>query len=167
MAEVKILYEDKDIIVVVKPAGMASQEERSADMDMVSWLKNYLVREKKVKGMPYIGVIHRLDKPVGGVMVYAKTQQAAGKLSEQVRGNKMTKEYLAVLTGTLPKKEGRLEDMLLSNGNYEKESIKRNVPAAGSYAAVSAACRLRWRRDRSFQRRKRRNHHFLLHRRVR
>ena len=83
MAEVKILYEDKDIIVVVKPAGMASQEERSADMDMVSWLKNYLVREKKVKGMPYIGVIHRLDKPVGGVMVYAKTQQAAGKLSEQ------------------------------------------------------------------------------------
>ena len=84
MAEVKILYEDKDIIVVVKPAGMASQEERSADMDMVSWLKNYLVREKKVKGMPYIGVIHRLDKPVGGVMVYAKTQQAAGKLSEQV-----------------------------------------------------------------------------------
>ena len=53
MAEVKILYEDKDIIVVVKPAGMASQEERSADMDMVSWLKNYLVREKKVKGMPY------------------------------------------------------------------------------------------------------------------
>ena len=59
MAEVKILYEDKDIIVVVKPAGMASQEERSADMDMVSWLKNYFVREKKVKGMPYIGVIHR------------------------------------------------------------------------------------------------------------
>ena len=54
-------------------------------MDMVSWLKNYLVREKKVKGMPYIGVIHRLDKPVGGVMVYAKTQQAAGKLSEQER----------------------------------------------------------------------------------
>ena len=52
MAEVKILYEDKDIIVVVKPAGMASQEERSADMDMVSWLKNYFVREKKVKGMP-------------------------------------------------------------------------------------------------------------------
>ena len=123
MAEVKILYEDKDIIVVVKPAGMASQEERSADMDMVSWLKNYLVREKKVKGMPYIGVIHRLDKPVGGVMVYAKTQQAAGKLSEQVRGNKMTKEYLAVLTGTLPKKEGRLEDMLLSNGKTNRTEV--------------------------------------------
>ena len=106
MTEVKILYEDKEIIVVMKPAGMASQEERSMDMDMVSWLTNYLVKEKKVKGMPYIGVIHRLDKPVGGVMVYAKTQQAAAKLSEQVRNNKMTKEYLAVLTGTLQKKDG-------------------------------------------------------------
>ena len=52
MTEVKILYEDKDIIVVVKPAGMASQEERSVDVDMVSWLKTYLVRQKKVKGMP-------------------------------------------------------------------------------------------------------------------
>lgn len=105
MTEVKILYEDKDIIVVVKPAGMASQEERSVDVDMVSWLKTYLVRQKKVKGMPYIGVIHRLDKPVGGVMVYAKTQQAAAKLSEQVRNNKMTKEYLAVLTAHFQKKK--------------------------------------------------------------
>lgn len=136
MAEVKILYEDKDIIVVVKPAGMASQEERSADMDMVSWLKNYFVREKKVKGMPYIGVIHRLDKPVGGVMVYAKTQQAAGKLSEQVRGNKMTKEYLAVLTGTLPKKEGRLEDMLISNGKTNRTEVVADKTSGAKKAAL-------------------------------
>ena len=136
MAEVKILYEDKDIIVVVKPAGMASQEERSADMDMVSWLKNYFVREKKVKGMPYIGVIHRLDKPVGGVMVYAKTQQAAGKLSEQVRGNKMTKEYLAVLTGTLPKKEGRLEDMLISNGKTNRTDVVADKTSGAKKAAL-------------------------------
>ena len=123
MAEVKILYEDKDIIVVVKPAGMASQEERSADMDMVSWLKNYLVREKKVKGMPYIGVIHRLDKPVGGVMVYAKTQQAAGKLSEQVRGNKMTKEYLKL------EKEGAdfMELEKLTLGSLRKAVVEGDV----------------------------------------
>ena len=127
MAEVKILYEDKDIIVVVKPAGMASQEERSADMDMVSWLKNYFVREKKVKGMPYIGVIHRLDKPVGGVMVYAKTQQAAGKL---------TKEYLAVLTGTLPKKEGRLEDMLISNGKTNRTEVVADKTSGAKKAVL-------------------------------
>ena len=136
MTEVKILYEDKDIIVVVKPAGMASQEERSVDVDMVSWLKTYLVRQKKVKGMPYIGVIHRLDKPVGGVMVYAKTQQAAAKLSEQVRNNKMTKEYLAVLTGTLPKKEGRLEDMLLSNGKTNRTEVVEGKIAGAKKAVL-------------------------------
>lgn len=121
--EVKILFEDKDIIVVEKPAGMASQEDRSADMDMVSYLKNYLVREKKVQGMPYIGVVHRLDRPVGGVMVYAKTQQAAKNLSEQIRGNRMTKEYLAVLTGTLKKKEALLEDYLISNGRTNSTAV--------------------------------------------
>lgn len=116
MEEVKILFEDKDIIVVVKPAGMASQETRSADMDMVSYLKNYLVREKKIRGVPYIGAVHRLDRPVGGVMVYAKTQQAAKNLSEQIQKNRVKKEYMAVLTGTLKKKEGRLEDYLVSDG---------------------------------------------------
>jgi 23S rRNA pseudouridine1911/1915/1917 synthase len=116
VTEVKILYEDKDMIVVEKPAGMPSQEDRSPTMDMVSYLKNYLVREKKVKGIPYIAAVHRLDRPVGGVMVYAKTQLAAKHLSEQIRQNKMRKEYLAVLTGTLEKPEGLLEDYLVSNG---------------------------------------------------
>lgn len=135
MADVKIIYEDKDIIVVEKPAGMASQEERSADMDMVSWLKNYLVREKKVKGVPYIGVVHRLDKPVGGVMVYAKTQQAAKKLSEQIQNNKMTKEYLAVLTGTLKNKEGMLEDYLVSDSRTNR-SVVTDKKAVGAKKAV-------------------------------
>ncbi|MGN0205346.1 MAG: RluA family pseudouridine synthase [Coprococcus sp.] len=134
MEEVKILFEDKDILVVVKPAGMASQEERSVDMDMVSYLKNYLVREKKVKGVPYIGVVHRLDKPVGGVMVYAKTQQAAGNLSEQIQKNRMTKEYLAVLTGMLKKKEDRLEDYLVSDG--KKSTVVADKSMAGAKKAV-------------------------------
>ncbi len=121
--EVKILFEDKEIIVVEKPAGMASQEDRSAAMDMVSYLKNYLVREKKAQGIPYIGVVHRLDRPVGGVMVYAKTQQAAKKLSEQIRQNKMKKEYLAVLTGTLKQKEALLEDYLVSNGRTNSTTV--------------------------------------------
>lgn len=86
--------------------------------------------------MPYIGVIHRLDKPVGGVMVYAKTQQAARKLSEQVRGNKMTKEYLAVLTGTLPKKEGRLEDMLISNGKTNRTEVVADKTSGAKKAVL-------------------------------
>lgn len=134
MEEVKILFEDKDILVVVKPAGMASQEERSVDMDMVSYLKNYLVREKKVKGVPYIGVVHRLDKPVGGVMVYAKTQQASGNLSEQIQKNRITKEYLAVLTGMLKKKEDRLENYLVSDG--KKSTVVADKCMAGAKKAV-------------------------------
>ncbi len=145
--QVQILYEDNDIIVVVKPAGMASQEEHSSDMDMVSWLKNYLYRERNVKNEPYIGVVHRLDRPVGGIMVYAKTPQAAADLSDQFRpgpdlnakaGKKDTgkgkkgryaadsggtgngsreviKEYIAVLTGTLKQKEGKLTDYLVED----------------------------------------------------
>lgn len=131
MTDVKILYEDKDILVVVKPAGMASQEERSADMDMVSYLKNYLVRERKVQGAPYIAVVHRLDKPVGGVMVYARTQQAAKQLSAQIQSNRMTKRYLAVLTGTMKKKEGFLEDYLVSDGRANLSSVvDKNTPGA-------------------------------------
>ena len=71
MTQVKILYEDKEIFVVVKPPGMPSQQERSPAMDMVSYLKNLLVARDKVKN-PYIAVVHRLDKPVGGVMVYER-----------------------------------------------------------------------------------------------
>ena len=76
---VNILYEDKDVIVCVKPAGMPSQAERSSSMDMVSWLKNYLSKKQGDArcGVPYVSVVHRLDRPVGGVMVYAKTKKAA------------------------------------------------------------------------------------------
>lgn len=123
MPEVKIISEDKDIIVVIKPAGMASQEERGGAMDMVSYLKNYLVKEKKVKGAPYIAPVHRLDKPVGGVMVYAKTAQAAKSLSAQVQQRTMDKEYLAVLTGILPIKEGALTDYLAKDGRTNSSQI--------------------------------------------
>ncbi len=121
MAEVRILFEDKSIIVVEKPAGMASQEERGGSMDMVSYLKNYQVKVKKEK--PSIMPVHRLDKPVGGVMVYAKTPQAAKLLSDQVQKHKMSKSYLAVLTGILPKKEGKLEDYLAKDGKANASAV--------------------------------------------
>ena len=84
---VEILYEDKEIIVVVKPSGMPSQGDKSMTMDMVSYLKNYLAASGgKRQGEPYIAVVHRLDRPVGGVMVYAKTPEAAKQLSRQIPG---------------------------------------------------------------------------------
>ena len=97
MTEPEILYRDKDIIVVRKPAGMASQPDRSLGMDLVSWLKNTLARQEG--STPEILPVHRLDRPVGGVIVYAGNRTAAAKLSAQLTDGRMQKEYLAVLTG--------------------------------------------------------------------
>ena len=99
MESVKILYKDPSVFVVVKPPGMASQPERSTAMDMVSYLKNYISREEGLKN-PYVGAVHRLDRPVGGVMVYAKTPEAASALSRQIAGRTVEKEYLAVVCGS-------------------------------------------------------------------
>ena len=125
MMNVKILYEDKDIIVCVKPAGMASQPERSSSMDLVSWLKNYLSKKQGDArcGVPYVSVVHRLDRPVGGIMVYAKTKKAAENLSRQFSEHQTEKRYLALLTGTLGNSEGTLEHMLLKDGRTNTSSI--------------------------------------------
>ena len=125
MMNVKILYEDKDIIVCVKPAGMPSQADRSSAMDLVSWIKNYLRKQEgNVRGgVPYVSVVHRLDRPVGGVMVYAKTKKAAESLSRQFSEHQTQKTYLAILTGSLKNEEGTLVNQLLKNGQTNTSSI--------------------------------------------
>lgn len=104
--ELQILYEDRDIIVCVKPAGVPTQGDRTEAYDLTSRLLNHLaqnrVREQvSVRGTepPYLAVVHRLDRPVGGVMVFAKTKKAAAELSRQVQEHQMTKRYYCVLTG--------------------------------------------------------------------
>lgn len=130
MAPVTVLYEDAVCIVVVKPPGMASQTERSSAPDMVSWLKNYLSRKQKGKE-PYVGVVHRLDRPVGGVMVYALTKAAAADLSGQIRQNLMQKSYLAVLKGRPAQTEGSCTDWLKKDGKTNTSSVvPENTPEA-------------------------------------
>ncbi len=126
MMEVKILYEDAQLIVCVKPPGMSSQAERSSSMDLVSWLKNYLAVKQRDGGpgkRPYIGVVHRLDRPVGGIMVYAKTPKAAAGLSRQFSGHQTEKTYLALLTGRLPKISGVLVDYLERDGRTNTSAV--------------------------------------------
>ena len=94
-----VLYEDRDIIVVEKPVGMESQVSGGFAPDMVSEIKKHINRLCPTGQEPYVGVIHRLDKPVGGVMVYAKTKKAAAALSKQVQANEMHKKYNAVVCG--------------------------------------------------------------------
>ena len=96
-----IIYEDNDIIVCHKAPGIASQQERSYDPDMVSILMNYY-HKNNVKN-PYVGVVHRLDKPVAGVIVYGKNSQATRLLSEQITSHKFTKKYSAMVCGDITK----------------------------------------------------------------
>lgn len=92
-----IIYEDNDIIVCHKASGVSSQQERSSDPDMVSLLMNHFYKNG-VKN-PYVGVVHRLDKPVAGVIIYGKNERATKLLSQQITSHKFTKKYSAVLCG--------------------------------------------------------------------
>lgn len=96
-----ILYEDSDIIVCHKAPGVASQTERSYDPDMVSLLMNHF-HKSGVKN-PYVGVVHRLDKPVAGVIIYGKSEKATKLLSEQIIDHKFTKKYQAIVCGDISK----------------------------------------------------------------
>lgn len=111
---IKILYEDNHILVVVKPINMPVCEDSSGDLDLLSYLKNYLKEKYNKPGNVYLGLVHRLDRPVGGVMVFAKTSKAASRLSEQVRVGKVCKRYYAVICGSLSG-SGEFHDKLLKD----------------------------------------------------
>lgn len=105
MNKLNILYEDNHIIVVEKPYNIPTQEDSSKDMDMINIIKQYLKKAYNKPGNVYLGLVHRLDRPVGGLMVFAKTSKAASRLSNQVRNNKFHKTYLAVVHGKTKRKE--------------------------------------------------------------
>lgn len=124
----KILYEDDQILVCYKEAGLPVQSARIGAKDLVSMLKTYLWQQGGEKGEPYLGIVHRLDQPVEGVLVFAKTPRAARELSAQVTDGRMKKTYHAVVMvcrDDIPE-EGRLEDFLLKEN---KSNSSRVVPA--------------------------------------
>ena len=129
--EPEILFEDNDILICHKPAGVATQTKRLGQQDMESLLKNY--RAKKGEP-PYIGIVHRLDQPVEGVMVLAKNQQAAAHLSKQVQDRVIGKYYYAVSAGCPKEREGVLEDYL----STDKKTNFTQVVAAETNGAKKA-----------------------------
>src|SRR5574344_2174935 len=110
----KILYEDNHIIVAIKDYNIPVQEDSSKDEDMLTMLKKYIKEKYNKPGNVYLGLVHRLDRPVGGVMVFAKTSKAASRLSEQIRTHELKKEYCAVIEGLVPNHD-ILEDKLLKD----------------------------------------------------
>lgn len=96
---INIIYEDNHLLVVEKPVNMLSQEDISGDEDILTLLKEYIKIKYNKPGNVYLGLVHRLDRPVGGVMVFAKTSKAAARLSQQIRDREFGKIYLAVIRG--------------------------------------------------------------------
>lgn len=104
MEELTILYEDNHIIVVLKPQNIPSCEDESKDRDMLTIIKDYIREKYNKQGNVYLGLVHRLDRPTGGVMVFAKSSKAASRLTEQMKAGDFEKRYYAVLCG-VPKEE--------------------------------------------------------------
>lgn len=126
-----IIYEDNHILVVEKPINIPVQADSSGDLDLLNILKKYLKNKYQKPGNVYLGLVHRLDRPVGGVMVFAKTSKAAARLSEQVRTHQLGKKYLALVHGIPEPREGTLTDWLLKDRNSNLVSVvKSNTPEA-------------------------------------
>lgn len=118
---INVLYEDNHLLVVEKPINILVQKDNTGDKDLLTILKNYIKEKYNKPGNVYLGLVHRLDRPVGGVMVFAKTSKCASRLSEQVRTNKFKKIYHAVVCGNISE-SGELIDKLYKD---EKNNIVR------------------------------------------
>ena len=135
MEKLNVLYEDNHVIVVEKPVNIPSQADKTGDEDMLSIVKHYLKEKYQKPGEVYLGLIHRLDRPVGGVMVFAKTSKAAARLSEQVRTKQFEKQYLVVVDGKMEAEQGILGDYLLKN---EKNNISKVVKEGTKNAKLAS-----------------------------
>ena len=116
---INIIYEDNHLLVVEKPINIPTQEDNTKDKDLLTILKEYIKEKYNKPGNVYLGLVHRLDRPVGGIMVFARTSKAAARLSQQVTNKTFKKTYNAVVIGNI-NKEGKLKDYLLKD---EKKNI--------------------------------------------
>ena len=110
MSSIKVLYEDNHIIAVVKPAGMLAQGDKSGDVSLYDEVKKYLKEKYKKPGNVFLGLVHRLDKPVQGIVLFGKTSKGASRLSEQFRQHTIQKTYHGIVLGELAEKRGELKE---------------------------------------------------------
>ena len=119
----EVIFEDNHIIVVLKPQNVPTQADESGDKDMLSMVKEYIKQKYNKPGNVFVGLVHRLDRPTGGVMVFAKTSKAASRLSEQFRNKEAEKTYLAVVTGVLKNHKSKLVNYLLKDEKNNKVKV--------------------------------------------
>ncbi len=127
MENLNVLYEDNQVIVVVKPQNVPSQADESGDLDLLSMVKAYVKEKYNKPGEAFIGLVHRLDRPTGGIMVFARNSKSASRLSAELVSHEMKKTYYAVCHGVPQIKSGSLINYLKKD---EKENIVKIVPQA-------------------------------------
>ena len=126
MNNLNILYEDNHIIVVEKKPNVLCQGDYTKDLDLLTMIKSYLKEKYQKPGNVYLGLVHRLDRPVGGIMVFAKTSKAASRLSKMIQNHEMLKEYLLVCYGNIEEK-GIMEDYIVKLKKQVLSQIKNMV----------------------------------------
>ena len=125
-----VIYEDNHILVAVKPPNMLSQADKTGDADMLSCMKDYIRTAYNKPGNVYMGLVHRLDRPVGGLMVFARTSKAAARLSAQMRKHDMGREYLCVVTGPVKDTFTRIDYLMMDERLNKVVVCDANVKGA-------------------------------------
>lgn len=132
VVSMKVIYEDNHLLVIEKPVNVPIQEDESKDEDLLSMAKRYIKEKYDKPGNVYLGLVHRLDRPVGGICVFARTSKAASRLSEQIRDHTFKKEYLAVVYDNGLADHGHFEDHLLKDARINTVRIDSN----GKFASL-------------------------------
>lgn len=130
--KINIIYEDNHLLVVEKPINMPVQADESKDLALLDYLKEYIKEKYNKPGNVYLGLVHRLDRPVGGIMVFAKTSKAASRLSEQIRKNEFEKIYNAIIVGKIKK-----EDVFIDKLLKDKKTNMTRVNEQGKISELS------------------------------
>jgi 23S rRNA pseudouridine1911/1915/1917 synthase len=136
MEKLNVIYEDNHIIVVQKIPNIPSQQDKSGDTDMLTLVKEYIKEKYHKPGEVYLGLVHRLDRPVGGVMVFARTSKAAARLSEEVRNKVFEKSYLTIVDGKLEPQKGTLEDYLVKNQKTNVSKVTTKEKSQAKFAKL-------------------------------
>lgn len=132
----QVLYEDNHLLFVKKPPNMPVQADSSGDLDVLSALKAYIKEKYEKPGEVYLGLVHRLDRPVGGAVVFCRTSKAAARVSEQIRAGAMEKTYLAVVSGN-PPESGHIVDYLVKDGTTNMVRVCEESAPGAKRAALS------------------------------
>ena len=121
-----VLYEDNHLLIVEKPVNMPVQEDASKDLDLLNFAKQYLVEKYNKPGEAFLGLVHRLDRPVGGVMLFAKTSKAASRVSNEIRLNRLDRVYYTVVRGLPRENKATLTDYLLKDTKTNITSVVKS-----------------------------------------